>query len=143
MEKTIGQIIDEINEMNDGSIMEIYKVSNGFKTKHQSGWSHSADEFIKENKTKPLFITEDGIKITEHRTAIILVDTDFTKQYKPAIDCNINTVVATTKLFFHESNADEYIWRNKPVFSYEEIAKRARPTELYYLETLAMERSKE
>ena len=39
MEKTIGQIIDEINQMNDGSIMEIYKVQGGFKTKFQSGWT--------------------------------------------------------------------------------------------------------
>ena len=76
---------------------------------------------LKIEEKELLFITEDGIKITEHRTAVILVDEDFIKQYKPSIDCNINTVVVTTKLFFHESNADEYIWKNKPVFSYEDI----------------------
>ena len=34
--KTVGQVIDKINQMNDGSIMEIYKVKGGFKTKNQS-----------------------------------------------------------------------------------------------------------
>ena len=37
--KTAGQVMDEINQMNDGSIMEIYKVQGGFKTKFQSGWT--------------------------------------------------------------------------------------------------------
>ena len=36
--KTAGQVLDEINQMNDDSIMEIYKVKGGFKTKNQSGW---------------------------------------------------------------------------------------------------------
>lgn len=47
--KTAGQVMDEINQMNDGSIMEIYKVQGGFKTKFQSGWA-PAPEDIKEMK---------------------------------------------------------------------------------------------
>lgn len=44
--KTAGQVMDEINQMNDGSIMEIYKVEGGFKTKNQSGWvSAPTDDF--------------------------------------------------------------------------------------------------
>ena len=92
-----------------------------------------------------LFITEDGIKIIDHRTAIILVDADFMKQYKPAIDCNINTVVATTKLFFHESNADEYILFNKSVFSLRDIDSmiKLHISEFEKLEQLAIERVNE
>ena len=105
---------------------------------HEDFW-----ELIEEKE--PLFITEDEIKITEHRTAIILVDTDFMKQYKPAIDCNINTVVATTKLFFHESNADEYILFNKPVFSLRDIDSmiELHLSEFEKLEQLAIERVNE
>lgn len=102
-------------------------------------------ELIEEKEL--LFITEDGIKITEHRTVIILVDADFMKQYKPARDCNINTVVATTKLFFHESSADEYIWKNKRVFSYQDIIEHAYNNPKYrsFIELieLAKERSKQ
>ena len=92
-----------------------------------------------------LFITEDGIKIIDHRTAIILVDADFMKQYKPAIDCNINTIVATTKLFFHESNADEYILFNKPVFNLWDINSmiELHLSEFEKLEQLAIERVNE
>ena len=97
-------------------------------------------ELIEEKEL--LFITEDGIKIIDHRTAIILVDADFMKQYKPAIDCNINTIVATTKLFFHESNADEYILWNKPMFSLQDIdfTFDLNLEEFEKLEQLAIER---
>lgn len=81
------------------------------------------DEAIEKECCKPLFTTDDGVVITNPRTVVVLVDSDFTIDYKPAVDCNINTTVATTKLFFHESNADEYIWRNKRLFSYEEMRK--------------------
>ena len=100
-------------------------------------------ELIEEKEL--LFITEDGIKIIDHRTVVILVDADFIKQYKPAIDCNINTVVATTKLFFHESNADEYIWKNKPIFSYNDIKKLQSGGEgvFYDVVAVAKERSEQ
>lgn len=88
---------------------------------------------------EPLFITDDGVDIFLGHS-YILIDKEFIKHKQTA-----SNIVYTEyfKKFKHEFNADEYIWRNKPVFSYEEIAKRAKPTELYYLETLAMERSEE
>ncbi len=89
-------------------------------------------EVVKE----PLFVTEDGVECIEG-DRYILINTGFGKNYMVASRCNIHPNITR---FFHESNADEYIWRKKRVFSYEEIAKRASQTELYYLETLAKER---
>lgn len=46
------------------------------------------------------------------------------------------------KLFFHESNADTYIWKNKPVFSYEDITRWGNVPYERVIKELAMERSK-
>ena len=49
------------------------------------------------------------------------------------------------KSFYHESNADEYIWKNKPVFSYEDIIDFNTVEEgmWYNIKEIAKERSKQ
>ena len=79
----------------------------------------NAYKYIDENKPKPLFITEDGVEIFLGHS-YILIDKEFIKHKQTA-----SNIVYTEyfKKFKHESNADEYIWKNKRVFSYEEMKK--------------------
>ena len=44
------------------------------------------------------------------------------------------------KSFYHESNADEYIWRNKPLFSYEDFIRWGNVPYQRVIEQLAKER---
>ena len=72
-------------------------------------------ELIEEQK--PLFITEDGVDIFLGHS-YILIDKEFIKHKQTA-----SNIVYTEyfKKFKHESNADEYIWSNKSVFSYNDV----------------------
>lgn len=103
------------------------------KELHSDFW-----ELIEEEK--PLFVTEDGVYIYKDEWEMFAVEK---RTFRKTNILSSNLMRHLYLLFNEEANADEYIWRNKRVFSYEEIAKRASQTELYYLETLAMERSKE
>ncbi len=96
-------------------------------------------ELIEEEK--PLFITEDGVEIFLGHS-YILIDKEFIKHKQTA-----SNIVYTEyfKKFKHESNADEYIWRNKRVFSYNDVMEFIN-LRLYTKETIehdAKERSKE
>ena len=66
---------------------------------------------------KPLLITEDGVKIFVGDRFIMIGD-DFIKHKLTASNLLYNE---DFKSFKHESNADEYIWRNKALFSYKDI----------------------
>ena len=68
---------------------------------------------------EPLFVTEDGVDIFLGHS-YILIDKEFIKHKQTA-----SNIVYTEyfKKFKHESNADKYIWRNKRVFSYEDMTK--------------------
>ena len=72
---------------------------------------------LKIEEEKPLFTTEDGVDIFLGHS-YILIDKEFIKHKQTA-----SNIVYTEyfKKFKHESNADEYIWRNKPVFSYNDL----------------------
>ena len=76
-------------------------------------------ELIEEKK--PLFTTDDGMKVSNPEDWIYLVNSLFEKIERYARNSNINKEIV--KVFYFESNADEYIWRNKPVFSYEDIRR--------------------
>lgn len=72
-------------------------------------------ELIEEKE--PLFTTEDGVKIFVGDSFIIVED-DFTKHKLTAHNL---PYTEDFKRFKHESNADEYIWRNKRLFSYNDL----------------------
>lgn len=96
-------------------------------------------ELIEEEE--PLFITEDGVEIFLGHS-YILIDKEFIKHKQTA-----SNIVYTEyfKKFKHESNADEYIWRNKRVFSYNDVMELIN-LRLYTKETIehdAKERSAE
>lgn len=91
---------------------------------------------------KPLFVTEDGVQMFD-RDEYITIGSDYNKIYMTAYNCDA-PYSSDVKRFLHESNADEYIWKNKPVFSYNEIWKYAPyDSPLSIFEQLAKERSKE
>jgi len=74
-------------------------------------------------KEKTLLTTDDGIKITTPESWVYLVDSNFVKDGRYAKHCRVDTVAESTKIFYFERNADEYIWRNKRIFSYEDMMK--------------------
>lgn len=79
----------------------------------------NADKYIEENKPKPLFITEDGVEYTHLSQQVWGVSERFEKR-----TYWVSQIKGTkVKAFYHEANADEYIWRNKRVFSYEDMLK--------------------
>ena len=76
-------------------------------------------ELIEEKK--PLFVTEDGVEVYDIDSLVFIVKDDFKKSQRFALAFKQNK--NDMKSFYHEANADEYIWRNKPVFSYNDIKK--------------------
>ena len=113
----VGDIVIPWEEQKD-----YYHVPNKSTTIFKEEVENNPDfwELIEEEKTKPLFITEDGVAITDDTTILILVNIDFEKVNISAKNWLLITN-RTNKIFFHKVNAEEYIWRNKPVFSYEDF----------------------
>ena len=66
-----------------------------------------------EEVEEPLFITDDEVDIFSEEAVIYIVNKNFYK--KETELCNIydKSNREDFKYFFHESNADEYIWRKK------------------------------
>ena len=93
-------------------------------------------ELVEEKE--PLFITEDGVEIFIGDTFVIVED-DFTKLNLTAFNI---PYPEDFKKFKHESNADTYIWKNKPVFSYKDFIRWGNVPYERVIKELAMERSK-
>lgn len=74
---------------------------------------------IKEKE--PLFITEDGVECFDE-DEYISIGHRFSKIRTIARNCYAPYASGVIR-FKQESNADEYIWKNKPVFSYEEVLR--------------------
>ena len=84
-----------------------------------------------------MLITEDGVEIFEG-DRFIMVGDDFVKHKRTAFNLSCTE---DYKKFKHESSADEYIWRNKPVFSYKDIQNYGvHPVNMIRVEQLAKER---
>ena len=83
---------------------------------HKDFW-----ELIEEKK--PLFITDDGVEVSNPEDWVYLVNSLFEKIERYARNSNINTSKEIVKVFYYEANADDYIWKNKPVFSYEDFMR--------------------
>ena len=88
-----------------------------------------------EEKKKPLFITDDGVEVLENDSYFFI--SDYTIQSNVAQNIFYRDDVIR---FYHESNADEYIWKNKPVFSYEDFIKWGNVPYQRVIEQLAKER---
>ena len=96
--------------------------------------NHDFWELIEEEK--PLFITEDGVEIFVGDKFIIVGD-DFTKHKLTAFNISY---AQHLKKFKHESNADTYIWKNKPLFSYEDFMRWGNVPYERVIKELAKER---
>ena len=75
------------------------------KELHSDFW-----ELIEEEK--PLFVTEDGVSIYTNNIELFAVNDMFETASSTRFDFDVSRKEGW-KLFYHESNADEYIWRNK------------------------------
>ena len=69
---------------------------------------------------EPLFTTEDGVSIYTNSIELFAVNDMFETASSTRFDFDVSRKEGW-KLFFHKSNADEYIWRNKRVFSYNDL----------------------
>ncbi len=107
-------------------------------------------ELIEEKR--PLFVTEDEVEVSNPEDWVYLVNPLFEKIERYARNSNINISKEIVKVFYYESNADGYIWRNKLVFSYEDIYTYLKHSFLdiermnlveQHFRKLAKERSKE
>ena len=105
---------------------------------HPDFWELIEDE-------EPLFITDDDIGVLNKEALIYIVNKNFYK--KKTELCNIYDKLNREdfKYFLHESRADEYIWRNKRLFSYNDIEKFQSGGEgvWYDVKAIAKRRSKE
>ncbi len=70
---------------------------------------------------KPLFVTEDGLECFDG-DEYYSIGVDFKAIRMRALEHGIS-YSSDVKRFKHESNADEYIVKNKPVFSYEDFIR--------------------
>ena len=90
---------------------------------------------------EPLFTTDDGVEMLDRDSIVWNVRNNTLEKIK-IHSIHLNECDFEHKVFAHESNADEYIWRNKRVFSYEDIFSYL-PTggDIGVFEQLAKERS--
>ena len=96
-------------------------------------------ELIKEEK--PLFVTEDRVECFD-KDEYYSIGVGFKAIRMRALEYG-TPYSSDVKRFKYKSNADEYIWRNKPLFSYEDIIDNLYDLEdEVKFEQLAKERSK-
>ena len=107
------------------------------KELHSDFW-----ELIEEKE--PLFTTDDGVEVSNPEDWIYLVNPLFEKIERYARNSNITISKEIVKVFYFEANADDYIWKNKPIFSYNDIKKLQSGGEgvFYDVKAIAKERSK-
>jgi len=101
-------------------------------------------ELIK--KEKPLLITKDEVEIYSEEAKLYVVHKDDFKVSKRHIKDILNTrfeYLDNYIVFEDKVNAYEYIWRNKPVFSYEDFMRWGNVPYERVIKELAMERIEE
>ena len=98
---------------------------------------------INEIMKKHLFITEDGVELFDLCQTVYLIHPKTFIKQKSDLGYFSTNDLDNNKLFYHESNADEYIWRNKRLFSYNDIEKFLSGGEgiWWNVEAIAKERS--
>ena len=95
-------------------------------------------ELVKE----PLFVTEDGVEVFDRDTIVYNVRNNASAKIGVSV-AFLSKYDFEHKVFFHESNADEYIWRNKKVFSYEDFIRWGNVPYERVIMQLAKKRSKQ
>lgn len=105
------------------------------------GIEANADKYIEENKPKPLFITDDGVEVYVD-DFVVFVNSKLEKSTWRASIINNGWDFSKVKAFSRKSNADQYIWRNKRLFSYNDIEKYQSGGEgvFYDIKAIAKER---
>ena len=101
---------------------------NGYNMEGVDGvtWIIGAHEFNNRDfwelieEEKPLFVTEDGVEIYINNVELFAVNSTFITASANEFDYDVCKKEGW-KLFFHKSNADEYILWNKPLLSLQEI----------------------
>lgn len=124
-----------------GKQEDYYHIPNKSTTIFKKEVENNPDfwELVKE----PLFITEDGVNLFDLcQTVYLIHPKTFIKQTRYLGFFSTNDL-DNNKLFYNESNADEYIWRNKPLFSYEDFIRWGNVPYERVIMQLAKERSKE
>ena len=98
-------------------------------------------ELIEEKE--PLFVTEDGVEVFSDIDNLFAINlTYFSKTQNTLRSSSWLIDNPSYKVFSLESNADTYIWKNKPVFSYEDFIKWGNVPYERVIKELAMERIK-
>ena len=99
-------------------------------------------ELIEEKE--PLFITDDGVEVFDRNTIVYIVRNDTLAKIKINADY-FSKYGFEHKVFLLESSADEYIWRNKRVFSYNDIEEFQSGGEgvFYDIKAIAKRRNKQ
>ncbi len=98
---------------------------------------------LKIEEKELFFVTEDGVELFDLCQTVYLIHPKTFIKQKSDLGYFSTNDLDNNKLFFHESNADEYIWRNKKVFSYEDFIRWGNVPYERVIMQLAKERSKQ
>lgn len=138
----VFQIGDEVvnnQTKNSGNVKKIYidsskelRFEGNIAERHAFSWFFNSVSHAP--KREVLFTTEDGVDIFDRFQIIHVVNSDMalTSDFNSRFRLNANGL----KYFSTKEAAEEYIWKNKPVFSYNDLNRPLVNTEL-----LAQERS--
>ena len=144
----VGDIATEVTEYGDNGLSyNVFKIFfNDDKWHIVSKRELHPDFWELIEEEKPLFVTEDGVECFDGDEYIAISDA-FSKVAMIAI-AHAHTYSlgapysGDVMRFKYESNADEYIWRNKPLFSYEDFMKWGNVPYERVIKQLAKERVK-
>ena len=78
-------------------------------------------ELIEDEEPKPLFVTEDGVEISDLCQTVYLIHPKTFIRQKSNLGYFSANDLDNNKLFFHESNADEYVVWHKKWFSVNDL----------------------
>ena len=94
---------------------------------------------------KPLFVTEDGVEVLSDIDNLYAVNLTYFNKTKHMLRHSSWLIENSAyKVFYHEENADTFIWRNKRVFSYDDFQKFIEREDRFYdIKSIAKERAKE
>ena len=119
---------------------DYYHVPNKSTTIFKREVENNPDFWELIEQKEPLFITDDGVDIFDLCQTVYLIHPKTFIKQKSDLGYFSTNVLDNNKLFYHESNADEYIWRNKKVFSYEDFIRWGNVPYERVIEQLAKER---
>ena len=111
----VGDIITENGQHYKGVTYKCISYRVEIWQLHPDFW-----ELIEEKE--PLFVTDDGVEVFYRNTIVYNVRNNTLEKIK-IHSIHLNEYDFGHKVFYHESNADEYVWKNKRVFSYEDMMK--------------------